>query len=392
MAALESITTLITGATGFVGRHVTRLLAERVDRVRVLVRPASQLRAIEGLNVDRVFGDLRDKSSLAKALAGVRQVFHVAADYRLWAKNPDEIYENNVVGTRNLIDACREAGVERFVYTSSVATIVVPAGERLPDERTAARLDQMIGHYKRSKFMAEEEVMGAVAKGFPAVVVNPTTPVGAGDWKPTPTGRIIVDFLNGRMPAYVDTGFNLVAVDDVAGGHWLAAKHGRIGERYILGERNMTLKDFLVLVARKAGRAAPRMRLPYAVALAAGYTEHFFCSITGREPRIPLEGVRMAKHKMFVDASRAVRELGFRPTGVEAAIERAVHWYISNGYVTNYSPPRRGGEDAPDSREAGGEDRVARSASPTGRSIKDRPAQCFGRTDLRGTPPQRGGE
>src|SRR5438132_1548023 len=273
MAALESITTLITGATGFVGRHVTRLLAERVDRVRVLVRPASQLRAIDGLNVDRVFGDLRDKSSLAKALAGVRQVFHVAADYRLWAKNPDEIYENNVVGTRNLIDGCREAGVERFVYTSSVATIVVPAGERLPDERTAARLDQMIGHYKRSKFMAEEEVMGAVAKGFPAVVVNPTTPVGAGDWKPTPTGRIIVDFLNGRMPAYVDTGFNVVPVEDVAEGHWLAAERGRISHRYILGGSNMTLKQFLDALAVVSGCPQPRLRLPHALAFAAGFAD-----------------------------------------------------------------------------------------------------------------------
>src|SRR5262245_49757763 len=345
MAALEPITTLITGAAGFLGWHVTRLLAQHVESVRVLVRPASQLRPMEGLNVDCVYGDLRDKSSLANALEGVRQVFHVAADYRLWAKNPDEIYENNVVGTRNLLEASRQAGVERFVYTSSVATIAVPSGyslphsphlphlPHLPHEGIQARLEQMIGHYKRSKFMAEQDVMEAAAKGFPAVVVNPTTPVGAGDWKPTPTGRIIVDFLNGRMPAYVDTGFNVVAVDDVAEGHWLAAKRGRIGERYILGARNMTLKDFLGLVAAKAGRAAPRVRLPYAVALAAGYTENFFCSMIGREPRIPLEGVRMAKHTMFVDASRAVRELGFRPTGIEAAISRAVDWYMDNGYV-----------------------------------------------------------
>src|SRR5437667_152249 len=359
------MTTLVTGAAGFVGYHVTRVLIGRVKHVRVLIRPTASLRTNEGLACECVYGDLRDPSSLRKALEGVRQVFHVAADYRLWARNPNEIYDNNVVGTRNLIRASREAGVERFIYTSTVGTIAVPRPGQLPNEATKASVREMIGHYKKSKFLAEQEVLNAAAKGLPAVIVNPTTPVGPGDWKPTPTGRIIVDFLNGRMPAYVDTGFNLVAVDDVAGGHWLAAKHGRIGERYILGERNMTLKDFLVLVARKAGRAAPRMRLPYAVALAAGYTEHFFCSITDREPRVPLEGVRMAKHKMFVDASRAVRELGFRPTGVEAAIERAVHWYISNGYVTNYSPPRRGGVDAPDSRQAGGEDRVARSASPT---------------------------
>jgi len=327
------MTTLITGATGFIGWHVARLLTERVTGVRVMVRPTSRLRAIEGLNVDRVEGDLRDRTSLSKALDGVSEVFHVAADYRLWAKNPNDIYESNVLGTRNLIEASRQAGVERFVYTSSVATIAVPAGDRLPDERTQAGLDQMIGHYKRSKFMAEQEVMEAAVKGFPAVVVNPATPVGPGDWKPTPTGRIIVDFLNGRMPAYVDTGFNVVGVEDVAEGHWLAAKQGRVGERYILGDRNMTLKQFLAIVAAATGRPAPRIRLPYAVALAAGYTENLFCSVMGREPRIPLEGVRMAKHKMFVDCSRATRELGFRPAGLEAAIGRAVRWYIENGYV-----------------------------------------------------------
>src|SRR5438128_1134306 len=341
MAALEFMTTLVTGATGFVGWHIARLLTTRVNRVRVLVRPGSQLRSLEALNVDCVYGDLRDASSLSKALEGVRQVFHVAADYRLWAKDPDEIYESNVAGTRNLLEASRQAGVERFVYTSSVGTIAVPAGERLPDERTQARLDQMIGHYKRSKFMAEEEVMQAVANGFPAVVVNPTTPVGPGDWKPTPTGRIIVDFLNGRMPAYVDTGFNVVDVEEVARGHLLAAERGRIGERYILGDRNMTLKEFLDVVAAAASRPAPSMRLPYAVALAAGYTENLLCSVLGREPRIPLEGVRMAKHKMFVDCSRATRDLGFDPSGAEGAIGRAVRWYIDNGYVED-SPPRSG--------------------------------------------------
>src|SRR5207249_3860577 len=277
---------------------------------------------MEGLSVDCVYGDLRDKASLANALEGVRQVCHVAADYRLWAKNPDEIYENNVVGTRNLLAASREIGVERFVYTSSVATIAVPSGDGLPDEGTPTRLDQMIGHYKRSKFMAEQEVMEAAAKGFPAVVVNPTTPVGAGDWKPTPTGRIIVDFLNGRMPAYVDTGFNVVAVEDIAEGHWLAAEHGRIGRRYILGGRNMTLKELLHALARATGCPAPRIRLPHVLALAAGYADNFLCSIVSREPRIPLEGVRMARYKMFVDCSRAARELGFRAGSIEDALSR----------------------------------------------------------------------
>jgi dihydroflavonol-4-reductase len=338
------MTTLVTGATGFVGWHVARLLTGRVGRVRVLVRPESQAQAarlLEGLNVEAVQGDLRNRSSLNKAVEDATQVFHVAADYRLWARNPDEIYESNVQGTRNLIDASRQAGVGKFVYTSSVATMAVrlchgmpdgmPGG--LPDERTQARLDQMIGHYKRSKFIAENEVMDAARKGFPAVVVNPTTPVGPGDRKPTPTGRIIVDFLNGRMPAYVDTGFNVVGVEDVAEGHWLAAEHGRIGERYILGERNIALKEFLAIVAAATDRTAPRIRLPYIVALAAGHLENLWSSVAGREPRIPLEGVRMARHKMFVDASRATRELGFRPAGIEEAVGRAVRWYIENGYA-----------------------------------------------------------
>jgi dihydroflavonol-4-reductase len=327
------MTTLVTGATGFVGWHVTRLLMERTGRVRVLVRPSSDLRTIERLNAERVCGDLRDPASLKKALEGVGQVFHVAADYRLWAKNPDEIYQSNVGGTLNLIEASRQAGVQRFIYTSSVATIAVPAHGTLPDESTAAGLDQMIGHYKRSKFLAEQEVLKAAAGGFPAVIVNPTTPIGPGDWKPTPTGKIVVDFLNGRIPAYVDTGFNIVAVEDVAEGHWLAATRGRVGERYILGERNTTLKEFLALTAAVSGRRAPKIRMPHAVAFAAGYADNLLAWILGREPHIPMEGIRMARHKMFVDCSKATRELDFKPTGIKGAIERAVKWYVENGYV-----------------------------------------------------------
>src|SRR5438128_790169 len=323
MAALEFMTTLVTGATGFVGWHIARLLTTRVNRVRVLVRPGSQLRSLEALNVDCVYGDLRDASSLSKALEGVRQVFHVAADYRLWAKDPDEIYESNVAGTRNLLEVSRQAGVERFVYTSSVGTIAVPAGERLPDERTQARLDQMIGHYKRSKFMAEEEVMQAVANGFPAVVVNPTTPVGPGDWKPTPTGRIIIDFLNGRMPAYVDTGLNFVPVEDAAAGHLLAAGRGRIGERYILGGENLTLKQALEILSQVSGRPAPRVRVPHILALAAGYADAALSRLMRREPQIPHEGVRMARHSMFVNSERARAELGFSLGPVTAAFKRA---------------------------------------------------------------------
>jgi dihydroflavonol-4-reductase len=328
------MTTLVTGATGFVGYHVTRVLLEKMQKVRVLVRPNSSTRAIESLQCEIVPGDLRDPLSLTKAVAGVSRIFHVAADYRLWARKPGEIYENNVDGTRNLIDAARRGGVERFIYTSTVGTIAVPRGPQLPNETTHASLTEMIGHYKKSKFLAEEEILKAAADGFPAVIVNPTTPIGPGDWKPTPTGRIIVDFLNGRMPAYVDAGLNLVAVEDVAEGHWLAAERGRIGQRYILGARNMTLKEVLRVLAAVSGRSRPRLRIPHAIAFAAGLAENAYCRLAGREPRIPLEGVRMARHKMFVDCSLAVAELGFRPGAVDAGLERATQWYAANGYLT----------------------------------------------------------
>jgi dihydroflavonol-4-reductase len=276
---------------------------------------------------------LRDPASLSEALRGVQRVFHVAADYRLWARDPREIYESNVTGTRNLLVAARAAGVEKFIYTSTVATIAVPRKGALPDESTQALLEEMIGHYKRSKFLAEQEALRAAAEGFPVIVVNPTTPVGPGDWKPTPTGRIILNFLQGKMPAYLDTGLNVVPVEDCAEGHLLAADCGRAGERYILGGRNMALKEILDAVAGVAGRPAPRIRLPHAVALVAGVVENAFSRALGREPQIPLEGVRMARHKMFVDGSKAVRELGYRPGPVEAALARAVHWYEENGYV-----------------------------------------------------------
>lgn len=326
-------TTLVTGATGFVGSHVVRQLVERGERVRVLTRTSSRRDRLDGLAVEFAEGDLRDAASLGRACRGVGSVFHVAADYRLWAAEPREIYESNVDGTRNLLDAARRAGVERFVYTSTVATIAVPRPGALPDESTAARLDEMIGHYKRSKFLAEREALAAAEHGLPVVVVNPTTPVGPGDAKPTPTGRILLDFLRGRMPAYVDTGLNLVAVEDVATGHLLAAERGRPGRRYILGHRNMTLKEILGLLARITGRAAPRVRLPHAVAYMAGLADEWMARVTGREPQIPLEGVRMARHKMFVDGSLATRELGFAPTPVEAALARAVRWYWERGYA-----------------------------------------------------------
>jgi dihydroflavonol-4-reductase len=327
------MTTLVTGASGFVGSHLARLLVARGDPVRILVRPTSRLDWIADLPVERVTGDLRDAPSLAEAMRGAQQVFHVAADYRLWARDPREIYESNVTGTRNLLSAAKAAGVERFIFTSTVATIAVPRPE-LPNEETPARLEEMVGHYKRSKFLAEQEALRAAAEGLPVVVVNPTTPVGPGDWKPTPTGRVILNFLNGGMPAYLDTGLNVVAVEDAAAGHLLAADRGRIGERYLLGGRNMTLKEILDVLARIAGRPAPRFRMPHAVALAAGYADAAVSRLLGREPQIPLEGVRIARHKMFVDCSKAGRELGFQAGSVEAALERAVRWYTEHGYVT----------------------------------------------------------
>lgn len=270
------MTTLVTGATGFLGSHVARQLLAAGDSVRVLVRRTSNLQALDGLAAERLEGDLNDSASLKRAVSGVRRVFHVAADYRLWTRNPDEIYETNVQGTRRLLEAAADAGVERFIYTSTVATIAVPQrGPKLPNEETRARLDQMIGHYKRSKFLAEMEAMKAAASGVPVITVNPTAPVGPADWKPTPTGRIILDFLNGKMPAYVDTGLNLAPVEDVAAGHLLAADKGRIGERYILGARNMTLKQILEALAPIVGRPAPRLRLPHAIALAASYADEF---------------------------------------------------------------------------------------------------------------------
>ena len=335
----SAMKTLVTGATGFLGSHVACALAGRGDNVRVLVRPSSDLRALDGLDVERVTGDLRDSASLDRALEGVQRVFHVAADYRLWARDPREIHESNVNGTQNLLDAARRAGVEKFVYTSTVATIAVPRRGALPNEETQSSVDEMIGHYKRSKFAAEKCAVLAAEAGLPVVIVNPTTPVGPGDWKPTPTGKIIVDFLNGRMPGYVDTGLNFVPVEDCARGHLLAAERGCIGERYILGGRNLTLKQMLDVLSLASGRPAPQWKIPYALAYAAGCANTGISRLLGREPRIPLEGVRMARHKMFVDASKAERDLGFAPGPIDAALERAVEWYESRGYVAASNRP-----------------------------------------------------
>jgi dihydroflavonol-4-reductase len=327
------MTTLVTGASGFVGSHVARQLVSAGQSVRVLVRRGSNLAALGGLHLECFEGDLRDTSSLERAMLGVRRVYHVAADYRLWTPRPEEIYETNVEGTRRLLAAAKNAGVERIVYTSTVATIAVPRHGTLPNEDTRATVDEMIGHYKRSKFLAEQVAVEAAAAGVPVVIVNPTAPVGPWDWKPTPTGRIILDFLKGKMPAYVDTGLNVAAVEDIAAGHLLAAEKGRIGERYILGARNMTLKQILDALSAITGRPAPRVRLPHAIALAAGYADELFSRLAGREPQIPVEGVKMSRHRMFVESDKAARELGYKPTSVEAALERAVRWYEEHGYL-----------------------------------------------------------
>ncbi|HXN98202.1 MAG TPA: hopanoid-associated sugar epimerase [Candidatus Acidoferrales bacterium] len=328
------MTTLVTGATGFVGSHVARQLVNAGQSVRALVRPGSNLEALAGLHLEYFEGDLRHANSLERAMQGVRRVFHVAADYRLWTPRPEEIYQNNVDGTRKLLAAAQRAGVERIVYTSTVATIAVPRHGALPNEDTHASLDEMIGHYKRSKFLAEGAAIEAAASGVPVVIVNPTAPVGPWDWKPTPTGRIILDFLKGKMPAYVDTGLNVAAVEDIAAGHLLAAEKGRVGERYILGARNMTLKQIFDALSAITGRPAPRVRLPHAIALAAGYADQLFSRLAGREPQIPVEGVKMSRHRMFVESDKAVRELGYQPTSVEAALERAVRWYEQHGYLS----------------------------------------------------------
>jgi dihydroflavonol-4-reductase len=326
------MTTLVTGAAGFLGSHVARQLVARGETVRVLMRASSSNRAISDLSLEYVTGDLRDAASLDRAMAGVKRVYHVAADYRLWAKRSQDIYDSNVGGTKNLLAAAKRAGVEQLIYTSTVATIAVDRPE-LPNEFTDAKLEEMVGHYKRSKWMAEREALQAAKEGLPVIVAMPTTPVGPWDWKPTPTGKIILDFLNGKMPGYVETGLNFVGVEECAAGHLLAAERGKVGERYLLGSENLTLKGLLDLLAQITGLRAPGMKIPHGVALGVAYVESAFSRLVGKEPQIPVEGVKIARHKMFVDASRAQRELGFQPGPVAAALERAVRWYQANGYV-----------------------------------------------------------
>jgi dihydroflavonol-4-reductase len=324
----------VTGATGFVGSHVARVLAEQGADLRLLVRSSSDLRNIQGLKAEQVVGDLRDPASLEKAMAGCEVVFHVAADYRLWVRDPEQMYRSNVDGTRALLEAAQKLHVRRVVYTSSVATMGFTSNGHPADESSPVSLDNMIGHYKRSKFMAEELALEAGRSGMDVVVVNPTTPVGEQDIKPTPTGRIVVDFLKKKFPAYVDTGLNLVDVTECARGHVAALEKGRSGERYILGGENLTLKQILDKLAAITGLPSPSIRVPYVVALATGVVDEMVTGrILGREPRATIDAVRMGRKKMFVSSRKAERELGWQTVAVDDALRRAAEWFRNNGYA-----------------------------------------------------------
>jgi len=326
----------VTGATGFVGSHVATVLAEQGAELRLLVRTGSDPKNIQELNADRVIGDLCDPESIDRAMAGCDVVFHVAADYRLWVRDPAQMYRANVEGTQTILQAARKNRVRRVVYTSSVATMGFTVKNLPVDESSPVSLENMIGHYKRSKYMAEEVAIAAGRDGIDVVVVNPSTPVGEQDIKPTPTGRIVVDFLKKKFPAYVDTGLNLVDVRECARGHVAALEKGRSGERYILGGENLTLKQILDKLAAITGLPSPRVRLPYAVAVASGIVDTVVTGVVlRREPRVTLDAVRMGRKKMFVSSSKAERELGWKAVPVDAALRRAVQWFTENGYASN---------------------------------------------------------
>ena len=324
---------LVTGGNGFVGCHVARALLARGDRVRVLVRAGADLRALQGLDCERVNGDLRERESIERAVRGCDEIYHVAADYRLWVLDEAPMYAANLEGTRNVLEAARRANVTRVIHTSTVGTLGVP--QHGPGrEDTPVGLADMVGAYKRSKFLAEQAALAAAREGLPVVIVNPSTPVGALDYKPTPTGRIIVDFLNHRMPAYVDTGLNLVDVEDVARGHLLAAERGRVGEKYILGGEDLTLAELFGRLAKLSGLPAPKIRIPYAVAFGFALgAEAIARTVTRRAPRASLTEVRMARKKMFFDSSKARIELGYAPHAVDGALARAIGFFREVGAV-----------------------------------------------------------
>lgn len=325
--------TFITGATGFIGASIVRELLKEGREVRALVRKGSDTSNLAGLDVELWQGDLRDHAGLNQGLKGCDVLYHAAADYRLWTRDPAEMYRINVDGTAAILEAALDNSLSRVVYTSSVGTLGNP-GDGIPgSEDTPVSLADMVGHYKKSKFLAEREAEKFVARGLPLVIVNPSTPVGPLDIKPTPTGKIFVDFLNRKMPAYLDTGLNIIAVEDCARGHILAEQKGAIGRKYILGNSNLTLREIFAILAEITGLSAPRVRLPYTPILLAAYINEGLSRITGREPLIPLAGVQMAAKFMYFDPSRAVRDLGLPQTPVREALQRAVEWFRRNGYA-----------------------------------------------------------
>jgi dihydroflavonol-4-reductase len=328
------VTTLVTGATGFIGANVVRALLDAGVAVRVLTRHGSNTSNLTDLAVETAYGDVRDIASLRPALQGCDTLYHVAAHYSLWTPRPDDMYATNVQGTTNLLQVALELGIQKVVYTSSVATIGLPDDGTPGDETMQLAPAHAIGHYKRSKILAEQAALRCCQQGLPVVIVNPAAPIGPWDIKPTPTGKIIVDFLRRKMPAYVDTGLNLVDVRDVAHGHLLAAQHGKIGERYILGCRNMTLREILTLAADCSGLPAPRWRVPYGLAMTLGYACEGFAQLTRKPPLVPLAGVRMARRPMYFTAQKAVRELGLPQSSLEEAMCAAVHWFRTHGYAS----------------------------------------------------------
>ncbi len=329
---------LVTGATGFVGFHVAKVLREKGVEVRALVRPGSDTSDVAPLGMELIRGDIRDYDSVRRAVEGCEQLYHVAADYRLWVPDPKAMYETNIQGTVNVMQAALDAGTEKVVHTSSAGTLVPRRSRGKCNEETPVRLSDMVGHYKRSKFLAERHVYAFMSRGLPVVIVNPTTPIGLMDKRPTPTGKVIVDFLSGRMPAFIDTGLNFVDVEEVGLGHWLASQYGKPGEKYILGNRNMTLGEFLQTLGRISERKPPRVKLPYLPILLAAYVDEAVSRwIRHAQPRIPLTGVKMAESYMYFDCSKAVQNLGMPQMAVERAMEKSIEWYFGKGYVRNRS-------------------------------------------------------
>jgi dihydroflavonol-4-reductase len=323
----------VTGATGFVGGNLARALLHDGQQVRALIRPGSDRRNVAGLPVEIAEGDLDNQQKLAEQIVGCDVIFHVAAHYSLWGKDRDSIYRANVDGTKNLLAAARAVGIDRFIHTSSVAAIGVPPKNTLGTEETRTTLEELVSDYKKSKFLAEQAALQMARDGLDVVIVNPSTPVGAYDVKPTPTGEIILRFLQGRMPAYVRTGLNLVDVEDVARGHILAWRKGRTGERYILGNRNLSLKEMLDLLGQITGKRAPRIAIPHAIPLAVAFIDEKVLARLGKKPQVSLYSVQMSKKMMYYNSSKAVRELGLPQTRIDVALEKAVRWFEENGYI-----------------------------------------------------------